>query len=54
MDILEKQIPAVVEQKDGYIEITFSDQVPRGMIEDQVGNVKVVPVNAVLQILEAM
>lgn len=36
MDNPEKQIPAVVEQKDGYIEITFSDQIPRGMIENQV------------------
>ena len=29
-------ISATVEQKDGYVEITFSDQIPRDIIEKQV------------------
>ena len=29
-------IPATVEQKNGYVEITFSDQIPRDIIEKQV------------------
>lgn len=29
-------LPATVEQKKGYVEITFSDQVPRHIIEKQV------------------
>ena len=29
-------LPATVEQKNGYVEITFSDQIPRDIIEKQV------------------
>ena len=32
----ENDLPATVEQKDGYVEITFSDQIPRDIIEKQV------------------
>ena len=29
-------LPVTVEQKNGYVEITFSDQIPRDIIEKQV------------------
>ena len=32
----ENDSPATVVQKDGYVEITFSDQIPRDIIEKQV------------------
>ena len=32
----ENDMPATTEQKNGYVEITFSDQIPRGLIEKQV------------------
>ena len=32
----ENDLPATVEQKDGYVEITFSEQIPRDIIEKQV------------------
>ena len=32
----ESDLPATVEQKDGYVEIIFSDQIPRDIIEKQV------------------
>ncbi len=32
----ENGMPATVEQKNGYVEITFSDQMPRDIIEKQV------------------
>ncbi len=32
----ENDLPATVEQKDGYVEITFSELIPRDIIEKQV------------------
>ena len=32
----EQKIPATVTQQDGSIEITFSDEIPREVIEKQV------------------
>ena len=32
----ENALPATVEQKNGYVEIVFSEQIPRNLIEKQV------------------
>ncbi len=36
MSLRENDLPAIVEQKNGYVEITFSGQIPRDIIEKQV------------------
>ncbi|NOX15842.1 MAG: hypothetical protein GXP61_07450 [Epsilonproteobacteria bacterium] len=36
MGVLAKQIPAQIVEQKGYVEITFSDSIPRELIENQV------------------